>query len=121
MSDCVVVGDPLAAARQLASDVGTDHVADADVRDLVSNVTSGRGAEVDFDSSANAGLQLELDLPTTGPSSLQYGDGQRPKPGHIRLLRGIELDNHRSEGRKHLITSQYSSCRQDVSGARPLS
>jgi energy-coupling factor transporter ATP-binding protein EcfA2 len=52
---------------------------------------------------------------------LANGDGRRPKPGHIRLLRGIELDNHRSEGRKHLITSQYSSCRQDVSGARPLS
>ena len=37
------------------------------------------------------------------------GDGQRPKPRHTRPLRGIELDNRRSEGRKHLSTSQYAT------------
>ena len=36
--------------------------------------------------------------------SLGNEDGQRPNPGHIRLLQGIESDNHRSEGHKHLAT-----------------
>jgi hypothetical protein len=46
------------------------------------------------------------------------GDGQRPKPGHIRLLQGIEPDNHRSEGDKHLSTPRYSSCQRHVSGTQ---
>ena len=44
---------------------------------------------------------------------------------HIRLPRSIESDNNRSERPKHLSTSRYSSCQQDVSemaaGAAPLS
>jgi hypothetical protein len=48
--------------------------------------------------------------------SPRHGDGQQPKPGHIRLLRGVESDNHRSEGRKHLSTSQYSSCQRVLAG-----
>ncbi len=54
-------------------------------------------------------------------SPLGNGDGQRPNPGHIRLLQGIESYDHRSAGHKHLSTSRYSSCQRDVSGARPLS
>ena len=46
------------------------------------------------------------------------GDGQRANPGHIRLLQGIESDNHRSEQHNHLNTSRYSSCQRDVSGTR---
>jgi hypothetical protein len=51
-----------------------------------------------------------------GSSFLDNGDAQRTNPGHIRLLQGIESDNHRSEGRKHLGPSRYSSCHWDVSG-----
>jgi hypothetical protein len=41
------------------------------------------------------------------------GEGQRTNPGHIRLLHGIESDNHRSGRDKHLSTSRYSSCQRD--------
>ena len=50
--------------------------------------------------------------------SLLYGDRQRTNPGHIRLPQGIEPDNHRSEGDKHLSTPRYSSCQRHVSGAQ---
>src|SRR6266487_4439076 len=52
--------------------------------------------------------------------SLGNEDGQRPNPGHIRLPQGIESDNHRSEGYKHLSTSRYSNCQPDVSVPAPL-
>ena len=52
------------------------------------------------------------------PDSLGIGDAQRMNPGHIRLLHGMESDNRRSEGDKHLSTSRYSSCQRDVSGTR---
>jgi hypothetical protein len=93
---------------------------------VTSRVTTAPGSGSRRQMSSDGPITLisadptQCDLAGRTPP-LCNGDGRRPKPGHIRLLRGIELDNHRSEGRKHLITSQYSSCRQDVSGARPLS
>ena len=50
--------------------------------------------------------------------SLGNGDGQRTNPGHIRLLQGIEPDNNRSEGDKHLSKPRYSSCQRHVSGTQ---
>lgn len=35
-----------------------------------------------------------------------HGDAQRTNPGQFRLLQGIESDNQRSEGHKHLNTSR---------------
>ncbi len=44
MSDCAVIGvDPLEPVRLLATEVGGDHVAGADSRDLVSTLTRGPG------------------------------------------------------------------------------
>jgi hypothetical protein len=43
----------------------------------------------------------------TEPHYPGYGDEQRPKPGYIRLLRGIESDNHRSEGRNWTQAPEY--------------
>jgi hypothetical protein len=63
-------------------------------------------------------VRLRLRRNTRRPrrSSLGNGDGQRPNPGHIRLLQGIESYNQRSAGHKHLSMSRYSSCQRDVSG-----
>jgi len=50
--------------------------------------------------------------------SLCNGDGQRTNSGHIPLLQGIEPDNHRSDGDKHLSMRRYSSCQRHVSGTQ---
>jgi hypothetical protein len=54
-----------------------------------------------------------LDRRSSACQSPANGDGQRPNPGHTRLLQGIEVDNHRSEEGKHLSTSRCFSCQRD--------
>jgi len=92
---------------------------------VTSQVTTAPGSGSRRQTSSDGPITLISADPTRcdlagRTHSLCDGDGQRPKPRHIRLLQGSESDNHRSEGRKHLRTSPYSSCQRDVSEPMPL-
>ena len=93
---------------------------------MTSQVTTAPGSGSRRQTSSDGPITLISADPTRcdlagRTQSLCDGDGQRPKPGHIRLLRGIESDNHRSQGRKHLSTSRYSSRQRDVTRDRLVS
>jgi len=51
-------------------------------------------------------------LPADKPFSRQRRRAAA-ESGRIRLLQGIEADNHSSEGGKYLRTSRYFSCQRD--------
>ena len=80
--------------------------------------TPGKGSRnqtpSDIDIPVTCGYPTQCDA-TRRIDSPSHGDGQRTNPGHIRQPQGIEPDNHRSEGDKHLSTPRYSSCQRHVS------
>ena len=74
------------------------------------------GAEPDRRAAGhNRALRRDGRLPAPGNRSYSPGNGdrQRPNPGHTRLLQGIETDNQRSEGSKHLSASRYFRRQRD--------
>ena len=83
--------------------------------------TPGKGSRnqtpSDIDIPVTFGYPTQRDA-TRRIDSPSHGDGQRTNPGHIRQPQGIEPDNHRPEGDKHLNTPRYCSGQRDVSGAQ---
>ena len=71
----------------------------------------------DIDIPVTCGYPTQCDA-TRRIDSPSHGDGQRTNPGHIRQPQGIEPDNHRPEGDKHLNTPRYCSGQRHVSGAQ---
>ena len=74
------------------------------------------GAEPDRRAAGhNRALRRDGRLPAPGNRSYSPGNGDRqwPNPGHTRLLQGIETDNQRSEGSKHLSSSRYFRRQRD--------
>jgi NAD+-dependent secondary alcohol dehydrogenase Adh1 len=97
MSDCAVVGvDPLESARQLAREVGADHVAGADATDLVASVTGGRGADVVFDFVGEGDAPahaLDLLAAKGTYSVIGYG-GQVTVPTMDMVLKELRLEGN---------------------------
>ena len=85
---------------------------------VTSRVTTAQGGDNRRQTSSDGPITLISADPTRcdlagRTHSLGNGDVQRPIPGHIRLLRCIESDNHRPEGRKQLSTSRYPNGQRD--------